>query len=115
MIGMSFAAFVTLLVLGLIAAIVIHSLIRYRMLKGADGFLVAWIAGWIGGWLGSPVLGHWAFQIQNVYMIPALVGAFVGAFSFTALLKAAARSTADVMTTKAATSAVVPEMLRKAS
>ncbi len=34
MIGMNFAAFVTLLILGPIAAIVIYSIIRYRMLEG---------------------------------------------------------------------------------
>jgi uncharacterized membrane protein YeaQ/YmgE (transglycosylase-associated protein family) len=112
MIGMNFGAFLTLLILGLIAAIVIHSIIRYRMLEGSDGFLVMWVAGWIGGWLGSPVLGHWWFQIQNIYVIPALVGALVGAFSLAALAKANARSAADVVAPKA--TAAVPEMLRKA-
>jgi uncharacterized membrane protein YeaQ/YmgE (transglycosylase-associated protein family) len=115
MIGMNFGSFVTLLILGFIAAIVIHSIVRYRMLEGFDGFVAKWIAGWIGGWLGSPVLGHWSFQIQNIYVIPALVGAFVGAFSCVALIRAKARSTADVMASKATASGAVPEMLRKAS
>jgi len=26
---------------------------------------------WIGAWLGGPVLGHWWFQIQKLYIIPA--------------------------------------------
>jgi hypothetical protein len=58
---MNFGAFVMLLILGFIAAIVIHSGIRYRMLEGFDGFVAMWIAGWIGGWLGSPVLAYTIF------------------------------------------------------
>jgi uncharacterized membrane protein YeaQ/YmgE (transglycosylase-associated protein family) len=115
MIGMNFGAFLTLLVLGLIAAIVIPSIIRYRMLEGFDGFVAMWIAGWIGGWLGSPVLGHWAIQFQSIYLIPAIVGAFVGAFSCAALAKANALATANVTTAKATPTAVVSDMLRKAS
>ena len=114
MIGMAFGSFLTLLILGLIAAIVIHSIVRYRMLKGADGFLAQWIAGWIGAWLGSPVLGHWWVQAQNVYLIPALIGAFVGAFSFVVLTKANALIISEAMAPKAAASAVVPEVLRRA-
>jgi len=72
MIGMSFTSFVILLVLGFIAALVLHELLRYRVLSGVDGFIRMWLAGWIGGWLGSPVLGHWSFQIKDVYIIPAL-------------------------------------------
>jgi len=112
MIGMGFGGFLALLVLGFIAAFVIHFGIRYRMLEGFDGFMAMWIAGWIGGWLGSPVLGHWWVQVQNIYAIPALVGAFAGAFSLAALVKANARSTAYVMAPKATTT--VPEMIRKA-
>jgi uncharacterized membrane protein YeaQ/YmgE (transglycosylase-associated protein family) len=115
MVGMNFGGFLTLLILGFIAAIVIHSIIRYRMLEGLDGFLVMWIAGWIGGWLGSSVLGHWSFQIQNIYVSPAVVGAFVGAFSFAAMLKANSRSTADVMAPQVIASGAVPDMVRKAS
>jgi uncharacterized membrane protein YeaQ/YmgE (transglycosylase-associated protein family) len=115
MIGMNFAAFLTLLILGFIAAIVIHSAVRYRMLEGVDGFLLKWVAGWIGAWLGSPVLGHWWFQSQNVYIVPALVGAFVGAFTCVALIKANAQSTAEVMLMKAKVPAMAPDMIRKAS
>lgn len=115
MIGMNFGTFLTLLILGLIASVVMHFIVRYRLLKGVDGFVAKWIAGWIGGWLGSPVLGHWWFQIQNIYIIPALVGAFVGAFCCVAVLKANARATSDIMASKATAAAAVPEMLRKAS
>ena len=53
MIGMNFWAFLVLLVAGLIAAVVIHYVIRYRFLEGWDGFLGKWMAGWLGAWLGS--------------------------------------------------------------
>ena len=115
MIGMSFGSFLTLLIIGLIATIVMHWVIRYRALDGIDGFFAKWIAGWIGGWLGVPVLGHWWFQIRGEYVIPALVGAFVGAFTCVAIVKAAA--VADVKATEAKTVAVsaAPEVMRKAS
>lgn len=45
MIGMNFAAFLTLLVLGFVSSVVLHFLIRYRMLNGLDGFLSKWISG----------------------------------------------------------------------
>jgi uncharacterized membrane protein YeaQ/YmgE (transglycosylase-associated protein family) len=116
MIGMSFASFLTLLILSFVAAVVVHFIVRYRMLSGADGFTAKWLAGWIGAWLGSPVLGHWWARIQNVYIIPALVGAFVGAFMFPALVKANALSMgAAGAEPRAGTSAVVPEMLKKVS
>jgi len=87
--------------------------VRYRMLEGPDGLVAAWIAGWIGGWLGGPVLGHWWFQIQNIYILPAFVGALVGAFSIAALARA---SRAAVVVTPKATMIEVPsEPLRKAS
>lgn len=115
MIGMNFGAFLTLLILGLIASIVMHAIVRYRALAGVDGFALKWIAGWIGAWLGSPVLGHWWFQVQGIYIIPALLGAFVGAFACVALMKANALSASKVTAQKATTTPVAPEMLRKAS
>jgi len=57
MIGMNFWAFLVLLVAGVIAAVVIHYVLRYRLLEGFDGFLGKCIAGWVGAWIGSPVLG----------------------------------------------------------
>ena len=87
MIGMSFSAFLTLLVFGLVSSFVLHMIVRYRMLAGLDGFVCAWIAGWTGGWLGSPVFGHWGGHMRNVYIIPALLGAFVGTFLVTAVVR----------------------------
>jgi uncharacterized membrane protein YeaQ/YmgE (transglycosylase-associated protein family) len=115
MIGMNFGAFLTLLILGLIASIVMHFVIRYRMMNGIDGFFAKWIAGWIGAWLGGPVLGHWWFQIQNVYIIPALVGAFVGAFAVVVLMKAPGVSATKVMAAKEVASLGSPETMRKVS
>jgi uncharacterized membrane protein YeaQ/YmgE (transglycosylase-associated protein family) len=113
MIGMGFGGFVTLLILGFIAAIVMHSIIRYRVLEGVDGFVAKWVVGWIGAWLGSPVLGHWWFRIQNIYVIPALVGAFVGAFSCVVLMKSTMLATSRTTTSKTPTAAGVPEVMRK--
>jgi uncharacterized membrane protein YeaQ/YmgE (transglycosylase-associated protein family) len=93
MIGMDFWAFLVLFVAALIAAIVLHYLLRYRFLEGFDGFLGKLGAVWIGAWLGSPVLGHWfeSVRLANIYLIPALLGAFAGAFALTASWKGQAK------------------------
>jgi hypothetical protein len=77
MIGMNLSTFLTLLVLGLISSLVLHVLVRYRMLAGLDGFICKWITAWIGGWFGSPVFGHWGAHMGNLYLTPAALGAFV--------------------------------------
>lgn len=94
LIGMRFLSFLILAILSLFAAIIVHSAIRYRFLNGAEGFLGKWILGWICAWLGPAVLGHWfgAVMLWNIYIIPALIGAFVGAFGGTALCRAAAKA-----------------------
>ncbi len=94
MIGMNFWGFLVLLVAALIAAAILHYAIRYRFLEGLDGFLAKWGVGWVAAWLGSPVLGHWfeRVKIAGVYLIPALVGAFAGAFGITAFWKALAKA-----------------------
>ena len=75
MIGMAFGSFLTLLVVGFIAALILHYGFQYRMLPGFDGFLGKWAVGWVAAWLSSPVLGHWGFQVSGEYVIPAMVGA----------------------------------------
>jgi uncharacterized membrane protein YeaQ/YmgE (transglycosylase-associated protein family) len=105
MIGMHFGAFLTLLVVSLIGAAGIHYGFRYRFLEGMDGFLGKWIMGWIAAWVASPVLGYWfsAVKIADVYLIPALLGAFAGAFMTTAIFKALAKARATGMESKSAT------------
>lgn len=94
MIGMNFRALLVLFVAALIAAGALHYVIRYRFLDGFDAFVGKCIAGWVGAWLGSPVLGHWfeRAKLANVYLIPALLGAFVGAFVVTATGKVLAKA-----------------------
>jgi len=94
MIGMTFGPFLVLLVAGLVAAVVMHYLVRYRFLEEIDGFVGKVIAGWVGAWLGSPVIGHWfeSVKIANIYLIPALLGAFASAFIVTAVGKALAKA-----------------------
>ena len=93
MIGMSFWAFLVLLVAALIAAVVLHYLICYRFIEGFEGFLGKVGSGWVGAWLGSPVLGHWfePVKLAGIYLIPALLGAFAGAFALTATWKGRAK------------------------
>jgi uncharacterized membrane protein YeaQ/YmgE (transglycosylase-associated protein family) len=97
MIGMNFGAFLVLLVASGIVAALIHYVFRYRFLEGLDGFLGKWIVGWVGAWLGSPVLGHWfeRLKLADVYLIPALLGAFATAFGAAALGKATAKAIAS--------------------
>jgi len=93
MIGMNFWAFLVLLVAAVIAAVVLHYLICYRFLEGFDGFIGKLGVGWLGAWLGSPVLGHWfePVKLAGIYLIPALLGAFVGEFGVTATWKMRAK------------------------
>lgn len=82
-----------------------------KMLSGFDGFMNKWIAGWIGAWLGSPVLGHWGPSVNHVYVIPALLGAFIGAFAVTSMPRAASKAAM----TKLQQNPTAPLELKKAS
>ena len=75
MLGMSFLSFLTLLVISVAVAAVYHWILRYRFLEGIDSLLAKVAVGWVGGWLGSPVLAHWLWKIQSVYIVPAILGA----------------------------------------
>jgi uncharacterized membrane protein YeaQ/YmgE (transglycosylase-associated protein family) len=94
MLYMSFASFLTLVVISLIAALIMHYVIRYRVLDGADGLLWKWVVGWVGAWLGTPVLGHWfpGISIASVYIVPAFLGGFIGAFLAAAVWKAESKA-----------------------
>jgi uncharacterized membrane protein YeaQ/YmgE (transglycosylase-associated protein family) len=92
MIGMSLVSFLVLLAIGALVAAVFHFVLRYRFLEGIDSFLGKIALGWLGGWLGSPVLGHWLWKIDNVYIIPAILGAVVGVFGSVLYLKSLAKA-----------------------
>jgi uncharacterized membrane protein YeaQ/YmgE (transglycosylase-associated protein family) len=77
MVGMSFTSFLTLLIVGIVVAVVFHWILRYRFMSGFDALLGEVAVGWLGGWLGSPVLGHWLWRIGDVYVVPAILGAIV--------------------------------------
>jgi len=74
MIGMSFLSFVVLLGISVIVAGVFHYGLRYRVLEGVDAVYAKLVIAWIGAWLGAPILGHWSLQIENVYLVPAILG-----------------------------------------
>lgn len=85
LIGMSFPSFLVLLILSVIAAAAVHWGFRYQLFKGIDGFIGQWIVAWLGAWVGPAVLGHWFdfAMVSNIYVIPALIGAFAGALGGT--------------------------------
>lgn len=103
MLYMNFASFLTLLIISLITALIVHYAVRYRVLDGTDGMLWKWIVGWVGAWLGTPVLGHWfdGIAISHVYIIPAFIGGFVGAFVAAVVWKAEAKALAPHIMTRA--------------
>ncbi|HTV55291.1 MAG TPA: hypothetical protein VMI06_10275 [Terriglobia bacterium] len=92
LIGMRFLSFLSLLILSAVAAAVLHWAFRYRFFDGAEGFFGGWIVGWICAWLGPAVFGHWfgPIMLWNIYVIPALLGAFAGTFLTTAACRVAA-------------------------
>lgn len=85
LIGMPFLPFLALLILSCFAAVVVHGVLHYRLFKGLDGFFAQWIVAWVGAWLGPAVLGHWFGPVMfwHIYVIPALIGGFAGAFGAT--------------------------------
>jgi uncharacterized membrane protein YeaQ/YmgE (transglycosylase-associated protein family) len=93
MLGMGFGSFLTLAVISLITASIVHYGVKYYFLEGMDGFLGKWIAAWAGAWLASPVLGYWFADVKlgTVYVIPALLGGLIGAFLPALLFKAIAK------------------------
>jgi hypothetical protein len=90
MIGIGFAGFVTLLVLGFISSITlyVYTFLRHRVLAAWEGFFSAWILAWLGGWVGSPVFGHWGPHIAGLFVVPALLGAFSAPFLAVSALRA---------------------------
>ncbi len=75
MLGMSLLSFLVLTLIGAVVAAVYHYVIRYRFLDGNDAAVGKLIIGWLGAWLGSPILGHWLWKVESVYVVPAILGA----------------------------------------
>ncbi|MGA8867625.1 MAG: hypothetical protein WB510_11685 [Candidatus Sulfotelmatobacter sp.] len=75
MLGMSLLSFLILTFIGAVVAAAYHYVIRYRFLESNDALVGKLIIGWFGAWLGSPVLGHWFWKVENVYVVPAILGA----------------------------------------
>ena len=75
MLGMSLLSFLVLTLIGAVVAVVYHYVIRYRILDSTDAAVGTLIVGWVGAWLGSPIFGHWLWKVENVYIVPAILGA----------------------------------------
>jgi hypothetical protein len=73
MLGMNLS-FLILTFVGAVVASAYHYVIRYRFLESDDALVGTLIVGWLGGWLGSPVLGHWLWRVENVYIVPCHLG-----------------------------------------
>ena len=91
MLGMSLLSFLVLTLIGAVVAVAYHNVIRYRFLEGNDALFGKLMVGWLGAWLGSPVLGHWLWRIENVYVVPAILGAIAAIHLTVLTVKALAR------------------------
>ena len=91
MLGMSFISFLVLAIVGAAVASVYHYAFRYRFLEGMDALFGKLFVGWFGAWLGSPVLGHWLWKVENVYIVPAILGAIAAIHLNMLTWKAAAK------------------------
>lgn len=75
LLALNFTSFLVFLVLGTVVALVYHYFLRYRFLDGIASLFGKIIMSWLGGWLGSPVFGHWSWRLEDVYLVPAILGA----------------------------------------
>jgi len=91
MLGMSLLSFLILTFISAVVAAAYHYVIRYRFLDGNDAVVGKLVIGWLGAWLGSPVLGHWLWKVENVYIVPALLGAIATIHSTILTTKALAK------------------------
>ena len=74
---MSLLSFLVLTLISAVVAVVYHNVLRYRFLEGNDALVGKLIVAWFGAWLGSPILGYWLWKVDNVYVVPAILGAIV--------------------------------------
>ena len=111
MIGISFLSFLVLLGISVIVVAVFHYALRYRFLEGIDAVYAKVVFAWIGAWLGSPVLGHWFYKVETVYLVPA----FIGAITALVLNGVAWRAWAKVLSAQPTTGKGAPPSVIKAA
>ncbi len=81
LLNICFASFLVLLLISVVVSAILH-FSGYLVRGGWDSFVSKVFIGWIGAWLGSPVLGNWFEFLKfegeiDIYIIPAILGAFV--------------------------------------
>ncbi len=91
MLGMSLLSFLVLTLIGAVVAVAYHNVVRYRFLESNDALFGKLIIGWFGAWIGSPILGHWLWNVENVYIVPAILGAIASVHLTVLTAKAFAR------------------------
>ncbi len=91
MLGMSFLSFLILTFIGAVVAVAYHDLFRFRFVEGGAARFGKLILGWVGAWLGSPVFGHWFWKVENVYIVPAILGAIAAIHLSVMMWKASAK------------------------
>ena len=91
MLGMSLLSFLTLTLISAVVAVGYHNVIRYRLLEGNDALFGKLIIGWFGAWLATPVFGHWLWKIENVYIVPAILGSIAAIHVLVLTAKALAK------------------------
>src|SRR5262249_33750837 len=89
MIGMTFASFLALLVIGAVCALFLDGILRPRLLGKGQDYLCQLIVGWLGAWIGSAVVGHWGGVIPttNVYLLPAIVSSLAAIYALIELVR----------------------------
>lgn len=74
---MGFLAFVILLIIGIVVALVLENLPKLKI-KLPGGRTTTIIVGYIGARLGTFLFGNWPFlMLQGISILPAILGAFV--------------------------------------
>jgi uncharacterized membrane protein YeaQ/YmgE (transglycosylase-associated protein family) len=104
----SFVSFLVLTLISAVVAVAYHDIFKYRFLEGTDARFGKVIMGWLGAWLGTPIFGHWFWKVENVYIVPAILGA-VAAIHLSVLLW---KALANLMQMKPAVPAGVKEEVR---
>lgn len=72
MIGMSFCAFLVLLVISVVVSVILFFLLKIKIGKGVAGFIAEICIGWFGAWLGW-ILGDWWIKLYDVNIVPAIL------------------------------------------